>query len=306
MGDFSPYVAVMHSILKLLLYMLLWKVFIYKYLSIIQCSHAGCVFYYTIVQIAVMWLCHVSVIFLKMQFPLNFRNLEKRRLIHLIVILLAVVLPWIPVSIGFATGGYLVPIYPVIVCFIKNQVAAYYSFAFVMTVIIAIGAPMLIIAFSTAIKVIIQWYKMLFQYFPPTFQHKIMKRINANGATPMPTTEIKVLILLCYFLFLLAMLLTVATLLAINVDNLNLYIVEYLVCEATGRSPKCDAIKEAFQPLTAQKIWMVVIILLGAYPGLQLLYVVNIDKIARKCLLFMSDKTGIHSASALIELRRKE
>ena len=122
----------------------------------------------------------------------------------------------------------------------------------------------------------------------------------------MPTTEIKVLILLCYFLLNAAMLITIATLLAINVDNLNLYIVEYLVCEATGRSPKCDAAKEAFQPLTAQELWMVVITLLGAYPGLQLLYVVNIDKVTRKCLLFVTNKRGTHSASALIELRRKE
>ena len=128
---------------------------LYKYLSIMQCSHAGCVLYYSIVQITIMWLCHVSVIFLKTQFPLNFRNLEKSRLIHLVVVLLAVLLPCIPVTAGFATGGYLVPIYPVIVCFMKNPVAAY-SFTFVMTVISAIGGPMLIIAFSTAIKVITQ------------------------------------------------------------------------------------------------------------------------------------------------------
>ena len=122
----------------------------------------------------------------------------------------------------------------------------------------------------------------------------------------MPTTEIKVLILLCYFLFLLAMLITIATLLPINDDNQNLYIVEYLACEATGRSPKCDAAKEAFQPLTAHEVWTVLAILLGAYPGLQLLYVVNIDKVTRKCLLFVTDKRGTHSASALIELSRKE
>ena len=127
---------------------------LYKYLSIMPCSHAGCVFYYTIVQIAVLWLCHVSVIFLKTQFPLHLRNFEKSRLVHLVVVLLAVLLPCIPITTGFATGGYLVPIYPVVVCFIKNSDAAYYSFAFVITVISAIGVPMLIIAFSVAIKVI--------------------------------------------------------------------------------------------------------------------------------------------------------
>ena len=130
--------------------------FLYKYLSIMPCSYAGCVFYYSIVQLAVLWLCHVSVIFLKTQFPLHLRNLEKSRLVRLVVVLLAVLLPCIPITTGFATGGYSVSIYPLVVCFIKNQIAAYYSFAFVITVISAIGVPMLIIAFSTAIKVITQ------------------------------------------------------------------------------------------------------------------------------------------------------
>ena len=136
---------------------------------IMKFLHAGCVFYYSIVQLAVLWLCHVSVVFLKTQFPLHLRHFEKSRLVHLVVVLLAVLLPCIPVATGFATGGYSVPIYPVVVCFIKNQVAAYYSFAFVITVIVAIGVPMLIIAFSTAIKVITQRYKMLLQYFPLRF-----------------------------------------------------------------------------------------------------------------------------------------
>ena len=90
------------------------------------------------------------------QFPLHLRNLEKSRPVHLVVILLAVLLPCIPVTTGFATGGYSVPIYPVAVCFMKSPVAAYYSFAFVLIVIYAIGVPMLIIAFSTTIKVITQ------------------------------------------------------------------------------------------------------------------------------------------------------
>ena len=119
-----------------------------------KCSHAGCVFYYSILQIGILWLCHVGVIFLKTQFPFHLRHFEKSRLVHLVVIILAVLLPCIPVTTGFATGGYLVPIYPVVVCFIKNSVAAYYSFAFMSIVISAIGVPMLIIAFSIAIKVI--------------------------------------------------------------------------------------------------------------------------------------------------------
>ena len=129
---------------------------------------------------------------------------------------------------------------------------------------------------------------MLFHYFPPIFQHNIMKRRNANPATSMPTTEIKVLILLCYLILLFAMLTTIATLLAKNADNLNLSIVEYFTCEATGRSPKCDATKEAIQSLTYPETWITMVIFLGAFPGVQLLYVVT-----WKCLLFMSDEEAL-------------
>ena len=131
-----------------------------------------------------------------------------------------------------------------------------------------------------------------------------MKRINANAATSIPTTEIRVLILLCYFIFLIVMLTAIVTTLAKNADNLNFSILEYLACEATGRSPKCDATKEAFQPLAAQGIWIVVIIFLGAFPGVQLLYVVNIDIVARKCLRYMSGKRDTPSAPTQTELRR--
>ena len=140
---------------------------------------------------------------------------------------------------------------------------------------------------------------MLPQYFPPTFQHKIMKRINANAATSIPTTEIRVLILLCYFILLIVMLTAIVTTLAKNADNLNFSILEYLACEATGRSPTCDATKEAFQPLAAQGIWIVVIIFLGAFPGVQLL-----DIVARKCLRYMSGKRDTPSAPTQTELRR--
>ena len=132
-----------------------------------------------------------------------------------------------------------------------------------------------------------------------------MKRINANAATSVPTMEIRVLVLLCYFIVLSGMITAIATLLAKNADNLNFSIVEYFACEATGRSPKCDAAKEAIQPLTAAGTWIPVIIFMGAFSGVHLLYVVNIDKVARKCLLYMSGKRGrTLAAPTQIELRR--
>ena len=95
----------------------------------------------------------MSVVFAKLQFPLQSRGLEKNKIIHLIVVFLAALVPCIPVIAAFLTGGYNTPMYPQFLCFIKNADAAYYSFAMLLAVINAIGAPLLIIAFLIAIKV---------------------------------------------------------------------------------------------------------------------------------------------------------
>ena len=116
----------------------------------------GSFYYYIVLHMAVLWLCHVSVIFMKMQFPLHFRGFEKSKLIHLAVILVAVLLPCIPVIAAFSTEGFLTCTYPQVVCLMKNQDAHYYSFALVITVIICIGGPLLYISYLIIIKVISQ------------------------------------------------------------------------------------------------------------------------------------------------------
>ena len=95
----------------------------------------------------------MSVVFAKLQFPLQSRGLEENKIIHLIVVFLAALVPCIPVIAAFSTGGYNTVIYPQILCLIKNPDAAYYSFAMLIGVIDAIGVPLLIIAFLIAVKV---------------------------------------------------------------------------------------------------------------------------------------------------------
>ena len=120
----------------------------------ILCIFTGVLFTYSIIQIDILWLCHVSVIFMKTQFPFYSRGIQRKsKAIHLTVVLLAVLLPCIPVIAAVSTGGYLTALYPQPVCFAKNPDAAYYSFAFVYSTIVASGGPLLIIMFMTTIKV---------------------------------------------------------------------------------------------------------------------------------------------------------
>ena len=92
---------------------------------------------------------------MKLQFP-SFslsRGLASSKMIHFIVVLLAVLVPCIPVIAAFSTGGYSTAIYPQVACFMKDSDAAYYSFSLMLAIINGIGVPLLIISFLTAIKV---------------------------------------------------------------------------------------------------------------------------------------------------------
>ena len=113
----------------------------------------GSVFTYSIIQLSIFWLGHVSIIFVKTEFPFYSKAIENSRIVHLIVVILAVLLPCIPVIAAVSTGGYLTAIYPQPVCFTKNPDAAYYSFALILCFICAIGGPLLIITFWNAFKV---------------------------------------------------------------------------------------------------------------------------------------------------------
>ena len=120
----------------------------------------GIVYSYTIIQLGIFWLCHVSVIFMKTQFLFYSRGLEKSKTIHITVVRLAVLLHCIPVIAAFSTGGYMTALHPQILCIAKNTDTAYFSFEFVLSVITAIGGPLLVITFMITIKVIYMhlWY----------------------------------------------------------------------------------------------------------------------------------------------------
>ena len=98
---------------------------------------------------------------MKTQFPFYSRGLENSRKIHITVVLLAVLLPCIPVIAVLSTGGYVTALNPLIICPIKNPDTGYFSYGFILSVITAIGAPLLIITFIITIKVTCAFHSMV-------------------------------------------------------------------------------------------------------------------------------------------------
>ena len=113
-------------------------------------------------------------------------------------------------------------------------------------------------------------------------QHKLRRWRNSNVTSP-PTTEIKMLILLCYFAVLSAALIAFHVITAGNSDKLTAAFGNYFACQATGTNPKCEDIKDVSETLTAMKPLILIHALMAVFPVVHLLYSINFGAIQQKC-----------------------
>ena len=79
---------------------------------------------------------------------------EKKKIIHLLVVLLALLFPVIPVIVSFSTGGFVISSQPPDVCVSRSSKAAYYTLALPISVIMATGISLLVMVMVMVIKVI--------------------------------------------------------------------------------------------------------------------------------------------------------
>ena len=133
---------------------------------------------YTILQTAIWWLFHTTIIFWKIQFPMHARSFEKAnktKYLHLICVVVGLVLPLAPVvaamadfgvnhdsdpllqgkNVTFLSGGlgYGQIRFPPVLCAGTNSDAVYYSSILPINVFVIIGLTELIFIFRTIYKV---------------------------------------------------------------------------------------------------------------------------------------------------------
>ena len=108
----------------------------------------------------------MSILFFKIRFPLRAKQYEKKKIIHLFVVLLAVVLPIIPVIASFTTGGFVIGNHPPLFCISRSSDAAYYTLALPISIIGATGISLLFLLLVTLIKVILLKYDVECSFTP--------------------------------------------------------------------------------------------------------------------------------------------
>ena len=114
----------------------------------------------------------MTTLFWKIKFPFHAKQYEKRHIIHVLVVLLAVVLPTIPIIVSFRTGGFVISNHPPLVCD-----AAYYPLALPISIIIATGTSLLFLVLVAVIKVIlfygyVERYCILCKFFSIAHCHE--------------------------------------------------------------------------------------------------------------------------------------
>ena len=110
-----------------------------------SCLHAGFVSFYCYWQISWFWFVHISVMFWGVRYPFHahkFESTGKMKYLHITTVLLAFIVPWIPVGTIFITGGYTFGRYPPLNCSPRSQNARFFS-VLPLGVLIAIGSTLL-------------------------------------------------------------------------------------------------------------------------------------------------------------------
>ncbi len=117
---------------------------------------AGVVFYYVLLQLALWWIFHVSILFWKIRFPFHARSFETARrfkYVHIVCVIVGLLVPWIPIIVVFANGGFSVVAFPPLPCTGREAGPTFYGLVLPVILLLQIGITLLIILFWTVHKV---------------------------------------------------------------------------------------------------------------------------------------------------------
>ena len=116
--------------------------------------HTGQMVYYTLLVIAAFLICHIVIIFWGIVFPFHAKSFERRgyfRYIHIIMVVIAITLPWASLGTFFGTGGMTIAQFPPFLCAAKNSDANFYALILPECIINATGISLITIILSIII-----------------------------------------------------------------------------------------------------------------------------------------------------------
>ena len=119
----------------------------------------GVIQYYTSLLQTLIWLCHVSAIFWTVRFPLSAKYFESKGyffFVHIGMVIVALVVPVIPVAAVSATGGFTLTRFPPLICFAENVDVTFYGLNLPLCILLATGITLILLIFYTLIGLVQQ------------------------------------------------------------------------------------------------------------------------------------------------------
>ena len=138
-------------------YILITVIVLLYHINFFKPFFPGVVFHYIALQQTLLWLFHILVVFWTVKFPIRakiFSNKNYFRYVHFIMLVLAIVLPCIPLAAVLGTGGSTLASFPPFQCFARNSNVTYYTFILPASIMMGVGITLIILILHTLIHVI--------------------------------------------------------------------------------------------------------------------------------------------------------
>ena len=129
-------------------------------------------------------------------------------------------------------------------------------------------------------------------------QHGLIKTNQSKHPFKIGTAERKLLIIFCYYVLLNTIALTTFTVTTRNVGQFAAAVVDYWCCELTGVNSEnpCDELRASFRELANPVIATFSYVLLGIFPAVNLVFVVNLSELKQKFKTFCSRLEKFYSS----------
>lgn len=241
------------------------------------CNIQGAVFYYCSLVTSILWVCHILGVTWRVKFPVHARSFEQKsyfKYVYVAMIAIALTLPFGSIAASFATGGYGLPRFPPTTCLAIDPGASFYGFVIPVVAILGLGICAILALFCLLISTIqLRTGKM------DLAKTGVKGYISSWLKKWRP--EIKISVILIYFSLFLG---TSQTALTFVIRNIPSYVSEletYFLCESSGQLPG-KVCERSFQRLGWEIVIVIAYIILGCYPVVQLIYVVNMKDLKQE------------------------
>ena len=262
------------------------------------------------------------------KFPFHYSNIKQRgyiRYIHIGMVLTALLLPCVSVGIVFGTEDFTLMDFPPSVCTAGDPDVSTYAIVLPFSILMAGGISLIAVILQELVlvrRLNVSFHRCdvcIYMYvnqciglkiytgtklFPlpqqrhighPSSHLKGRKRL-AFSISQFTTPELKVLIIFIYYFAIAAFALVAFTELAIIGPEFEDDLGEYFACEATGLGASAIPGKDCSRP--QDRLGGVVVrtlsrSLLGLYPIVNLIYVVNVKELKQKFLRCKAQQNSI-------------